>query len=364
MPPLFALLTSFPALRMHSAWLGALLASLALVLSSFSSTVTRLILTQGVLHALGCSLLYSPTTLNLDSWFTTKKGLAYGVILSAKGVIGSILPFFFSALLPRVGVRWTLRIWAAMILVASLPLLFLIRPRAVSTTRISTRARTGWKPLIQSPTFWLFQLSNTLFNLGYALPQTYIATYSSQVLGASRFLSSLILALLSAPSIIASLTFGLLSDGVRLRRGSRPFTIYEVTSISAICGSLPAFFLWGFSANLGLLVAFSVLFGFFAGGYSATWSGMIREIKREEESASRGNVQLDTGLLFGLLNGGRGLGYVLGGLIGVDLLKDGAIGRGLSGYGSQYGSMILFTGISALLGALSACWKGGQRLLT
>ncbi|KAL9109569.1 MAG: hypothetical protein Q9227_005749 [Pyrenula ochraceoflavens] len=368
MPPLFALLTSFPYLRSYAAWIGSALAALSLLLSSFSTTVTHLIVTQGILRAIGCSMLYSPTTLNLDSWFTTRKGLAYGVILSAKGLIGSLLPFMFSALLSRFGIRWTLRAWSAAILLTSLPFLAFIRHRSPppphSARRPTTNAAltTSLKPLLSNSTFWLFQLSNTLFNLGYVLPQTYISTYSTQILHTSPFLSSLILALLSAPGIIASLTFGLLSDGLRLRRAWRPLNIYEVTALSSVTGSLPAFFLWGFGRDVGALVGFSVLFGFFAGGYSATWSGVIREIRQEEEAASFGRVQVDTGLIFGLLNGGRGIGYVLGGVVGVDLLKDGALRSGVWGYGSQYGRMILFTGVSALLGSLSACWKVGRTL--
>jgi len=49
---------------------------------------------------------------------------------------------------------------------------------------------------------------------------------------------------------------------------------------------------------MALLVLFSITFGFFAGGYSATWGGVINELEREA---------IDSGMVYGLLNGRGGL---------------------------------------------------------
>ena len=54
--------------------------TVALVASSFSSHVAHLIITQGVLYAVGGTLLYCPTILYLDEWFIRRKGLAFGVM--------------------------------------------------------------------------------------------------------------------------------------------------------------------------------------------------------------------------------------------------------------------------------------------
>ena len=91
---------------------------------------------------------------------------------------------------------------------------------------------------------------------------------------------------------------------------------------------------------------FSITYGFFAGGFSSTWSGVLTELKAQSPA-------LDTGLIFGLLAGGRGIGNVVSGPLSVALLggKTGIGGKmGGSGYGSEYGSLIVFTGVSAVLG--------------
>lgn len=255
----------------------------------------------------------------------------------------------------------------------------------------SSLATTSWRHLLRSPPFYLSIISNILFSLGYILPPTYLPIYSTLILEnqnpttpttnttPSPILGPLLLALLSAPGVPAGIIFGLLSDGLPLHRGGHPIGIRKVVGTSVGGGAIAALGLWGFAGkHVAGVVAFAVGFGFFAGGFSACWSGMTGLIRRDVERrrAARGRdgisrsetemaVNVDQGLMFGMFNGARGVGSVLGGLLGVQLLKDGGVGveGTFGGFGSQYGGMILFTGCSALLGGLSVCWKvpGGGR---
>jgi MFS family permease len=54
--------------------------SLALALSSFSTTTTGLIISQGVFYGLGASVAYAPTIIFMDEWFARRKGLAFGIM--------------------------------------------------------------------------------------------------------------------------------------------------------------------------------------------------------------------------------------------------------------------------------------------
>ena len=59
----------------------------------------------------------------------------------------------------------------------------------------------------------------------------------------------------------------------------------------------------------------------------------------------------------------RGLGYVAGGLAGVELLEAGAVAASKQwAYGTKYGALILFTGISSLIGGWATVWKVGARV--
>ncbi len=80
LPITFAMLQSWPNFRRLSTVIGLGIMCVALAISSFSTTATHLILTQGVLYAIGGSLAYSPTILFVDEWFVRKKGFAFGVM--------------------------------------------------------------------------------------------------------------------------------------------------------------------------------------------------------------------------------------------------------------------------------------------
>lgn len=72
---------------------------------------------------------------------------------------------------------------------------------------------------------------------------------------------------------------------------------------------------------------------------------------------------VDTGLVMGLLLGGRGVGFVIGGPVSAGLLgvtKWSAVGNW--GYGTEYGSVIVATGITAVFGGWGWMWKVARSL--
>lgn len=78
-----------------------------------------------------------------------------------------------------------------------------------------------------------------------------------------------------------------------------------------------------------------------------------------ESEATHNNEAINTGMLYGLLNGARGVGYVVSGVAGVELLKSGGVADAERwGYGTRYGGLILFTGLSCVVGGWSVVWRG------
>jgi hypothetical protein len=77
-----------------------------------------------------------------------------------------------------------------------------------------------------------------------------------------------------------------------------------------------------------------------------------------EREAGQMNEVIDTGMLYGLLNGARGIGYVSGGPVGIPLLKAETTSLvGSYGYGATYGPLIISTGLSLAFGGLGLLWK-------
>ncbi|KAK1500497.1 hypothetical protein CTAM01_06432 [Colletotrichum tamarilloi] len=337
-PFTFTILSRWPRLRRWFGPLGLLLTATGFLLSTFATTVWQLIATQGVICALGCGLLFTPTTLYLDEWFVKRKGLAYGVMWAGKSAAGVGLPFAMETCLQKFGPVVTLRAWSVATVLISAPLLYFLKPRIpVSQSSAVRRINLNF---IQLPSFWMLQIGNVLQSLGYFLPYTYLSTYAVQQLHVSTTVATTLLVLINVTSIPGGIVMGSLGDHLR---------VTTVILISAIGSALAVFLFWGFSSQTALLAVFSITYGFFAGGFSSTWSGVLSELKAESPA-------VDTGFIFGLLAGGRGIGNVISGPLSVALLTgDGWIRDGKGwGYSGQYGGIILFTGVTAMLGGWGA----------
>ncbi|KAG9673483.1 putative monocarboxylate transporter, partial [Aureobasidium melanogenum] len=377
MPFLFALFTKrWARYRQTAALLGTVIACVSYLLSSFSTNVWHLVFTQGVFAAFGSALVFSPMTLSLGEWYkTSHRALAYGITLSCKNIVGSVCPFLFSGLLDQHGFRFTLRIWAVLVASTSVFTILLIptHPSALAiapqettdnadaeqdATRTTDTPRTRKIPwhFLHHRTIYIYCVAIVLQSAGYGIPQTYLNTYASEVAKLSQTSATLLLTLFNIPGIASSSFFGYLSE-------NKHFTLSAttVTCISGLSSALSAFLLWGLTTqgNLATLVLFSITFGFFAGGYSATWGGLMNDLESE---ARQSNEAIDSGMVYGLLNGARGLGYVAGGLVGVPLLKAGTekyggiTGSGI-GVQSSYGPLIIFTGLASVFGGWGALWK-------
>lgn len=350
MPFLFAALTRrWARYRRATAFAGLVLTCASFLLSSFSKDVWHLVLTQGILAAFGCAMMYTPTTLSLSEYFTTSnRAVAYGVVLSCKNITGSVCPFLIQAMLDKLGFRNTMRVWAAIVagtsLIAVWPMP--IHPPGTSTTTLYRPRKIPWD-FLHHPVFYVYSIAIIMQSSGYGIPQTYLKAYAHSMASLSATSGTLLITLFNIPGIISSSFFGFLSDNKR-----RPLGAIYNTCISALSSALAAFLLWGFAdksdSSMALLVCFAMIYGFFAGGYSATWGGVIKQM--EKEAAER-NEAIDAGMVYGLLNGARGIGYVGGGLAGVQLLKagDGTM-LGRFGYGTSYGPMILYTGLASAMG--------------
>lgn len=332
---------------------GVLVSSLAFLLSSWSTEVWHLILSQGILAGLGGAMLFSPTTLFLDEWFKDgNRATAYGASLSSKNVVGTGTPFLMYALLAKVGFRNTLRVWAGVVLVTGLFGIFILPRRSTEVT--SRRPRKVPWTFLRHRTFYIYTIGNAIFSSGYGLPQTYLSQYGRTELHLSSILSSLLIVLFNAPGVCSGVGFGLLSDKSGLDASA-------ITQISTLGSTLCVFLLWGLTSNRtpGMLIAFSIGYGFFAGGYSSTWGGWLTELERQ---AAQKNEAINTGMIYGLMNGARGVGYVAGGLVGVELLKaGGVVNTARWAYGSQYGALIVFTGVCSVLGGWASVWREWSR---
>ncbi|KAJ9202047.1 hypothetical protein DTO166G4_267 [Paecilomyces variotii] len=330
---LFAL-RQWPRYRRRSIILGCLISSLALVAASFATRVWQLVLTQGFLYAIGACMMSYPTMLFVNEWFVHRKGLAFGIAWASTGCSGVTAPLFISWSLSHFSFRTTLRIWAVASTILLCPVLPFMKPRVPPST-VSASKIPNMKFVICRP-FLPLQLCSIMESLGYFLPSLYLPLYARS-LGFSNEIATASVVLLNGGAFFGSVVIGFLVD---------QWDVTTVMLFSTVGATASVVFLWGFSGLAAILCTFSCLYGFFAGSFSSIWPGIMRETTAKHYSA-------EPGLVYALLVAGRGVGGVLSGPLSEALLTAPPLTNVISyGYGSKYGILIVFTGVTTMLGGI------------
>ena len=356
-PIALGLLRLYPRMGRWSPLLGLTIMCGAIIASSFSQNTTHLIITQGVLFAIGGSISYCPCIVYMDEWFVKRKGLAYGIMWSGTGLAGFALPLVLQWLLNQYGFRTTLRVWAVTLFLLIIPLIFFVKPRLpYSAVSHVNPLKLGF---LRSRVFLLHQTANIAQALGFFLPGIYLPSYARSEFDASNLTSALTILLVNVASVFGCVAMGHLTDRLHVT------TCLMISTVGTVIGT---FLLWGMATNLPVLYVYCIIYGFFAGSYTSAWPGIMRQVtsapaprndsSRNEGSTAPAGTSFDPIMVFGMLAAGRGIGNVVSGPLSTALLKGMPWkGQAFGGYGSGYGTLIAFTGATALIGGASFLWR-------
>ncbi|KFY50125.1 hypothetical protein V496_09576 [Pseudogymnoascus sp. VKM F-4515 (FW-2607)] len=282
----FAVLKYFPNFRKWATPVGLAIVCLALGLGSFSTTVGHLIITQGIIYALGGGLAFTPILFYIEEWWVRRRGFAYGTTMAGLGLSGAILPVVLEWLLRSYGFRTTLRVCAS---------------------------------------------ANIIQSLGYFIPGIYLPGFARSI-GASSIESTATVVLINGAAFFGCLCMGMAVD---------KYHVVNCLLVSAIGSGAGIVLLWGFSSSLGTLYAFCLIYGVFAGCQSSAWSAVVRDTIDKRRGA-------DSGMVWACLSAGRGVGNLCSGPVSEALFHSGNWNAVLA-YGSGYGALIAFTGATAML---------------
>lgn len=338
-PMVYGMLRKLPRYRKTFSVAGFLVLLTGLVGASFAETVPQLLGTQGILYAVGGSIHYFPAFLYMDEWFIQRRGLAYGVVWAGGGASGIAIPLIMDWILTQWGFRSALRAWAVITVVLTTPALIFMRGRLPDQ-----HADMGPQKLeirfLQSPTFWVLQAGNIIQGLGYFMPSLYLPSFATAQ-GWPLLSGTIAVSLQNGANMLGAIFIGWLVDR------------HHVTTAMNVCavGTVVAVFLfWSFAVYRPVLYIFAILYGIFAGGFPATWSGCTAPVRRHYPA-------VETGMIIALFAAGKGLGSVISGplsgaLVKSDVWKDHA----KYAYASGYGYLILFSGITASFASIG--WFG------
>ncbi|KAI0024301.1 MFS general substrate transporter [Xylariomycetidae sp. FL0641] len=309
----------------------------------------------------------------MDEWFVKRKGFAYGIMWSGTGLAGVVLPLLMEHLLARYGFRTTLRLWAGLLFGLTAPLAWFVKPRLPASGATRARPFPDLRFARRAP-FLLYQAANVAEAAGFFLPGLYLPGYARAAMGAGPLAAAATVLALNVASVAGCVAMGALVDRLHVT------TCILASTAGATAACL---LLWGLAPALPGLYAFAVLYGLFAGSFTSAWPGIMSEVARKGQddhhhhhhhhhhhnsnnsSSSNGagdgsaGYTCDPSMVFGLLAAGRGVGNVVSGPLSESLVKglpwQGSTGA--YGYGSGYGGLIVFTGVTALLGGASFVWR-------
>lgn len=212
------------------------------------------------MYGTGFILFYYPILSMVNEYWIVRKGFAYGLLCSASGVSGAAMPFAVEKSLQKYGHATTLRAVAVGLFIVTGPLIPLLKPR-LPETGASAPARTDWS-FLRSSQFWTYSLSNLAMGMGYFFPSLYMPSYALAS-GMSSTQGALLLALMAVSQVLGQTSFGYLSD--------RRVSLNVLAGSSTIVAAVAVYTCWGLAQSFSLLVAFSLIYGFFGAGYTALW---------------------------------------------------------------------------------------------
>ncbi|KAK7038278.1 MFS general substrate transporter [Favolaschia claudopus] len=340
----------YPHHRRKSMWLGAALCSGTLIGASYATQISQLIILQGVLYALGGSLLYLPCISYMTEWFVVRRGMANGILFAGTSIGGLTIPLVLPLLTEKYGLSATLRIVGIAMGILLFPLLPFIRGR-LPQTRVQIqgpvpRGAPGLRTWIRQKLFWILLAMNTLQGSAYFVPIVYLPTFAHE-LSVSASKAAITVALLNASSLIGRLSMGYLSDSVN--PWMLALSIFASTSAAS-------FILWGIlSHTFSGLLAFGIVYGTVAGGWTCLWTGFVRPLAKDDLVMSTA--------LYGYLLLSRGVGNLISTPISATLYAQGGAHNTTTGMvGSEgrlgfdvgdgrFGKMIVYVGTSFAVAA-------------
>lgn len=236
-----------------TAAIGTVLVSASLILASFCGEIWQFYLTQGFLLGLGSALCFFPAVSIPSQWFLNKRALATGVAVAGSGVGGIVVTVATNAMIKSIGFRWALRVTGIVsfvLLGGSIPFLKTRIPskRHGKLFDFSIFRNNKFVPLFMSSVFAPF---------GYLIPFFFLPLYCDSV-GLSAEIGATMLSIVNGLSIAGRILMGVIAD--RIGHINALIICLGISGVDMLV-------FWLFGNSVAMLSIFSIIYGFFAGGF-------------------------------------------------------------------------------------------------
>ncbi|GAM83773.1 hypothetical protein ANO11243_017630 [Dothideomycetidae sp. 11243] len=223
------------------------------MMQSLCTQYWQVILCQGLLGGICTGMLYIPSISQLPLYFTTKRGLAIGIVLSGASVGGIVYPLMFRKLLPTIGFSGATRAIGYLALSLLAISVILIKPLRLPNRPKKLRDPTMFK----DPHYITFFIAAFLLFCGMMIPYFDCATYWLAIFDQNIDSAFYTLLIINGGNFIGRIGITALSD-----YGVGPEDLMIICTI----GLAALGFGWIGTTTRASYHAFLVLWGFFSGG--------------------------------------------------------------------------------------------------
>ncbi|XP_072255279.1 monocarboxylate transporter 13-like [Pyxicephalus adspersus] len=188
--------------------LGGFLSSFGMFLASFSTDLFQLYLSIGVVSGLGWALIFSPSMAAVTSYFSRRRSLATGFVLTGCGIFSFALTPLLQYLVETYSWRGAMLLLSAVTL-HSVPCGALLRPLSADSSG-QRSFLWGWELLRDWP-FLQYCLAITLINAAYFVPFAHLIAHM-RVRGIGERQAAILMSLVGIADVGGRLFAGWLSD--------------------------------------------------------------------------------------------------------------------------------------------------------
>ncbi|XP_077977507.1 monocarboxylate transporter 10-like [Glandiceps talaboti] len=311
MSPVASILTDKLGCR-KTAIIGAIIAFVGCISSSFAKRLELLFLTYGILLGTGASLTYTPSLVILGHYFKKRLGLANGLVTAGSGLFTIIMPILLEYLVSKVGLWNSIRFISGLVFLlipCALTFKSLLPPGVNYGSTSNLEIHNGCKGRLsryinvniwknRNYIIWCVAVPIGLF--GYFVPFVHLINHLKIVLPNAN--GAVLVACLGATSLIGRLVFGKVADIPQVNR----VVLQQVSflAIGVISTLIPVA-----SAHFGGILAAVLVMGIFDGCFVCMMGPVAFDIVGAE------NASQAVGFILGIMSVPLTLGPPIAGFI-------------------------------------------------
>ena len=279
-----------------AAVLGILLLGLGEIASGFTTShIGGLFGTSGVLVGLGTCLCYCVSNTIPNQYFSSKLGLANGLVKLGGGLGGCVLSIALEALISRVGTAWMFRVLGLVTLGTGLPAAWMVKER--TPLRNAPFVELS---MFKSLPFVAIFLASAIGTFALFVPPYFLPLFARSA-GLPSSTGAGVVAAFNACAAVGRFAAGPVCDRIG------PLNTFVVVMILNAVSMLA---IWPVSASLGPLIVFALINGVANGAFFTTLPTVVASMVGPGRAAVAMSLNV-TGWVCGYLLGTPIAGYLL-----------------------------------------------------